>query len=250
MNLVKVVLCASFLFLAPHARAVINGEPDGESHQQVGEVYNAATSCSGTLIAPDVFLTAGHCTDALTFFEDVHGLEASVSFAEHVQWPSPDLAVTGWVTHPKFFAGTTTSEFVEFDVGLVFLAQPVAGVELATLPESRAVRGLEKRALLEIVGFGAPVLDSRHAAFVVLRNANERNAVLEDQLIRFSQSPGHDLGGGCFGDSGGPIFRASTLEILAVSSGGNPNCTGVALGQRLDHPEILSWIEAQLAARE
>jgi hypothetical protein len=49
------------------AAAITGGELDGEAHPNVGLMIadidgEPAWRCSGTLIAPDVFLTAGHCT--------------------------------------------------------------------------------------------------------------------------------------------------------------------------------------------
>ena len=70
----KVLVLAGFLALAvvlvavSPAGALIGGEPDGDEHPYVGMVgfYDeAGTStygCSGTLLSPTVFLTAGHCT--------------------------------------------------------------------------------------------------------------------------------------------------------------------------------------------
>ena len=51
--------------------AITNGEPDDGRHPYVGLlVFDYAPGspgwrCSGALIAPDVVLTAGHCTDGL-----------------------------------------------------------------------------------------------------------------------------------------------------------------------------------------
>jgi secreted trypsin-like serine protease len=59
------------------AQAIINGEPDRgpNAHPYVGALVSVPPSgefkgqripvCSGTLISPRVFLTAGHCTDFL-----------------------------------------------------------------------------------------------------------------------------------------------------------------------------------------
>jgi hypothetical protein len=49
------------------ASAITYGQPDGNRYPYVGAVVGAdeqgeGLGCSGTLIAPDVFLTAAHCT--------------------------------------------------------------------------------------------------------------------------------------------------------------------------------------------
>jgi len=55
------------------ASAITNGAPDGNGHPQVGallaqQAYPDGTwaACSGTLIAPNVFLTAAHCDEGVS----------------------------------------------------------------------------------------------------------------------------------------------------------------------------------------
>ena len=49
--------------------AITNGELDGEDHPNVGLMVaqdadgNPLWRCSGTMLSPTVFLTAGHCTE-------------------------------------------------------------------------------------------------------------------------------------------------------------------------------------------
>jgi hypothetical protein len=64
-------LCALALAacLAPAIGAITYGTPDGNAHPNVGLlVARIGTGffaiCSGTLVSPTVFLTAGHCTAA------------------------------------------------------------------------------------------------------------------------------------------------------------------------------------------
>jgi hypothetical protein len=64
------------------AFAITNGQPDGDAHPYVGllvfdDENGPAWRCSGSLIAPNVVLTAGHCTDG--------AVAARVWFDEDVQ---------------------------------------------------------------------------------------------------------------------------------------------------------------------
>ena len=60
----------TILAIAPAVQAITFGQPDGDSHPNVGAMIvqepdeNLYFYCSGTLIAPNVFLTAAHCTAA------------------------------------------------------------------------------------------------------------------------------------------------------------------------------------------
>src|SRR6476661_4741551 len=67
------LFCTTLALLVPGAAtAVTNGAPDGNGHPNVGALVadlpgsGLTVLCSGTLIAPKVFLTAGHCTAGLT----------------------------------------------------------------------------------------------------------------------------------------------------------------------------------------
>jgi V8-like Glu-specific endopeptidase len=64
------------------AHAIVNGVPDGNTHPYVGMMVFKDTNgdlwrCSGFLISPTVFLTAGHCT--------IDTVEAWISFDENLQ---------------------------------------------------------------------------------------------------------------------------------------------------------------------
>ena len=65
------------------ASAITDGVPDGNGHPYVGLMVaqdshgNPLWRCSGTLLSPTVYLTAGHCTEA-------PAAHAEVFFAAHI----------------------------------------------------------------------------------------------------------------------------------------------------------------------
>ena len=75
--LVLATMALATLLAGGVAQAIINGQPDRDSdaHRYVGALVTVPPSgefkgqripvCSGTLLSPKVFLTAGHCTDLL-----------------------------------------------------------------------------------------------------------------------------------------------------------------------------------------
>jgi hypothetical protein len=50
------------------------------------------------------------------------------------------------------------------------------------------------------------------------------------------------LGGSCFGDSGSPKFIAGTNLIVAITTGGDPNCRSLNYNYRLDTPEARAFL--------
>jgi hypothetical protein len=70
--LVLATMALAIVLASGVAQAIINGEPDRgpKAHPYVGAYVVKVEGkllpvCSGTLISPRVFLTAGHCTDFL-----------------------------------------------------------------------------------------------------------------------------------------------------------------------------------------
>jgi secreted trypsin-like serine protease len=242
--------------LAAPVAAITWGEPDTE-HTNVGAMVNDYPnwglwqSCTGTLIHPRVFLTAGHCTEDL----DVTALPTFVNFDQDALNPGTLLAVEAAITHPDYYWGPTSNPR---DVGVLVLAEPVTGIEPANLPEEGFLDDLKAAGLLNqgtekakftLVGYGGSLdwpppdiyyEDTRRVAY------SEYRALLKAWL-RMSQNQATGDGGTCYGDSGGPAFwedpDTGEETIVGVTSWGDAQCVASAFNYRVDIPETLSFIQ-------
>jgi secreted trypsin-like serine protease len=252
------------------ASAITWGEPDSGEHPNVGTllfIQNGVGyySCTGTMIAPRVMLTAGHCVEGngqtndvtyVRFEEDALsgiGNYGSVQAWLDAEW----MAVETVIPHPQY------SDFAAFpqtyDVGVVILAEsytPPNG--FATLPSIgflEELRGAD-RLNFESVGYGrqgtlAPFAMSEYARYkgdVALLEVD--SWINGGQSAKFSNNPG--IGGGtCYGDSGGPTFFGDTNTTVSVTSFGwakNGHCVGNDFNFRLDTPvaqDFLNWVLGQ-----
>ena len=259
------------------ASAITNGRPDGDNHPYVGLlVFDSAPGtpgwrCSGALIAPNVVLTAGHCTDG--------AVAARVWFDKDVtydHYPFPlypyggpgSGAIEGKpYTNPKYRSpenpyggGNGLPAFSYRDTGVVVLSEPVVMAEYAQLPAAGLVDTLKNKTKMDFVGYGVseqimaypgqPPQSRWTGPRVRLFAPSELvsgNFVHSAEYMRLALNPGGGSGGTCFGDSGGPDLLGGTNTVLAVNSYvTNANCSGVGYSARVDIPEVLGWINGFL----
>ena len=242
--------------------AVTNGTLDDDGHPFVGLMVaddadgNPLWRCSGTLISPTVFLTAGHCTEA-------PAARATIWFESDVDSGIPDngypvggpTSVDGTAfVHPDYNPGA----FFLYDLGVVVLDEPMVMDVYGELPEEGVldgIKGNEKKGALLAVGYGLQEINPnrltadriRLQAPLDLLNTKGVFGVPAGTSIKVSGSGvGGDnsgSGGTCFGDSGGPQFLAGTNIVAAVTSFGvNGNCAGTGGGYRVDQPDDLDWL--------
>ena len=254
------------LGFAGSASAITNGREDGNGHPNVGallvEVPDAGLLqlCSGSVLSPREFLTAGHCTD----FLDGNGFGAGavwVSFDSDLNLqpdgtvaPASRIPVTGWTTHPNFRANPAKAYN---DVGVVHLggtttATPVQLPARGFLDEQAAGGGLRGH-VFETVGYGANGVDrsilSPQAQVIWFGKRYVSSSPFMSLTPYFLKLLGNTnatgLGGGCFGDSGGPAFWApgSALQV-AVTTAGDPTCGTLNERQRLDTPSVVRFLGA------
>ncbi len=246
------------LVVATPAQAIVWGEEDGNTHPYVGLVVfdvggSPSHRCSGVLLAPTVFLTAGHCTvgtsAARVWFES----EITDPFYPFSGGTSIDSVAIH--THPDW------DNFASFpetsDVGVVILRTPVAASAYGTLPPIGALdaldtqRGLQDQ-LFTIVGYGLQAVVPSLMADLVRYNADPmlielNSANTGGSNIHLSSDPGvgRGTGGACFGDSGGPAFvPGSETEVAGVGSFGlNLNCVGSGFYYRVDTTHAQDFID-------
>jgi hypothetical protein len=281
--LAPLLLVALLLSTAAPAAAITGGKPDGDGHPYGALLLvPGVTFCSGTLIAPDVVLTAGHCTDFWTTSEDPQIDEVLVSFAPQAEvdddWnpvdPSDWYTAHSWVTHPDYVGDEWP---LTWDYGLLFLDDPVQGITPADLPEVGLIDDLigdhgQTQQRFSDVGYGQngvlngggpPVRNFTWTRKVSVQRYAPGNGsvsgILHPAWFILGDSPSSNHGGGCGGDSGSGIFPTTDGAlhdtVVAVHVGGyrlghdDVLCGRLtALNMRVDLPEVQAWIADAIAA--
>jgi hypothetical protein len=270
------------LALAGNALAITNGQPDNGAHPYVGLIVaddapgHPAWRCSGSLIAPTIVLTAGHCTNGAVaarfwIYEDMT--------YNHVPYPlypygGPGSGATEGTayTNPNLDVGSpykgVAFQYPYRDIGIVVLDQPIYLDKYAELPEVGLVDTLKNMTAIDYVGYGVqdqaqipgnelpqpPGYPPPFYRWVGLRVRLFAPAALVSgkfvnaaDFMALTLNPGGGTGGFCFGDSGGPDLLGGTNTVLAVNSYvTNPNCTGIGYSARVDTPDALAWIDSFL----
>jgi hypothetical protein len=250
---VLLVVLLMLAFAVP-AFAISNGEPDGNGHPNVGAIGYVMDGdtfllCSGTLIAPTVFLTAGHCT---YFLEPAGISELLVTFDSE---PSPNVNVIvsdEWYTHPKF--GHDQGNL--YDLAVIILPEgSTDGLTPATLPEEGMLSDLAAQGGLR----GVSAVNVGYGVVPDWKQGPPRTSF--DAVRRVSTSPfmgltkswfkllmnndATDEGGVCYGDSGGPHFlQTEDGEVLvATTTGGDNVCRALSYNYRLDIPGAREFLK-------
>jgi secreted trypsin-like serine protease len=250
---------ASLVLSVGPASAITFGQPDGNQHPNVGALLadwdpdspGPDILCSGTLIAPEVFLTAAHCT---AFLESEGISQVWVTFAPAYDEDATSLAglfAGSYVTHPEFGSGGASDTH---DIAVVLLEQ-APGITPAQLPTTGLLDQLKASHELDdltftAVGYGTVREDKTggpHALFFdgVRRYALQSALNLEKAWLLLSMNPSTGSGGTCYGDSGGPHFLGGVQSnlIVSITITGDVWCRATDKTYRIDTPAARAFLD-------
>lgn len=210
-----------------------------------GTINGDDEDCTGSLIAPTVFLTAAHCVD---FFPK--GSQLYVSFA-------PDLyasgikviAATGFTFDPGY--GHDNADL--HDMAVVFLpAKATKGMTTYKLPgagylDALAAKGALSKATFYNVGYGTGHTATGQPGFpydgVRKESVSEFSALEPNWLQLLMNTNATGTGGDCYGDSGGPKFLTSDpTTVVATVTTGDYVCRATTKDYRLDTPSARAFL--------
>ncbi len=224
-------------------QAVIGGAPTATGmYPSVGALYDTTQQsffCTGTLIAPDAVLTAGHCLEpgapapSFTFDHDTRGAVTAVAGASFAIHPMFDLDRA---------IGDGPTQY--YDLAVLKLAQPVTGVRPMVLASPAEAAGLVAGKMLTLIGYGQTVDGNPGSGGVKFDGAAPvvRTSASEIQI----GTPGQIQN--CYGDSGGPAFTdlgagVRTVGVVSRGATASPQCNTGGVDTRVDY--YLAWIRQQ-----
>ena len=222
------------LQLGIHGLPIINGSPDTDpAHQAVVALTFGQYMCTGTLISPDVILTAAHCV------KGYRAADYTVYFGRDIQ-TATTRRVSEVKYHPQYNENSITN-----DIAVLRLSSPPpAGVTpIPYLPASLAMSSADVSRPLEFVGYGQDEY-----------NQVGRRLTITDTVDWICTNPGgctvgqgylasanticsdQNDGGTCHGDSGGPAFieRNGTTYVAGVTSYGDQYCQYFGCSTKVD----------------
>src|SRR5215468_10285491 len=221
VNAVLAAVCAGMLgcegaspdaAFSSRSSAITHGTLDGSAHPAVILIVmdvdgSPAFRCSGTLIAPKVVLTAGHCAGEPGEFSGMRVFTESDVENGNNNYPfaGPNtIEATAWHSHPLF----TEAAFFLHDVGVVLLSKPfkLPADQYGVLPSVNQLDALHpgSATTFTAVGYGlqrinpAKVEEERIRMFAEPHLIQINTPSVGDFSMLLSNNA--STGGTCFGD--------------------------------------------------
>ena len=236
--------------------SITDGSLDGNRHPAVVLIImdidgQPAFRCSGTLIAPKLVVTAGHCAGEPGEFSGLRIFTESDVENGNNNYPFSGphtVEATEWHSHPQY----TNSAFFLHDVGVVVLSRAVklASNQYGTLPSQDQLDALKPSSatVFTAVGYGLQRVNPVFVQADLIRMyANPHLVQINSGFtgdFSLMLSNNASTGGTCFGDSGGPNYLGNSNVIAGVTSFGlNGTCGGTGGVFRLDRRNVLDFVK-------
>jgi hypothetical protein len=238
---------------APGAQAIGGGRLDGDDHPDAGMMAIESDGirvawCSGFYAGPHkadpgvgLFVTAGHCL-ADVAEQGFAASDIAVTFdtGAHYSMDTFEAVAAEW--HPAFAYDFALS--ASEDYGVVLLRDAVPGLAGLELPAARLLDdladrgGLQPQTVFDSVGYGLIPHFKRGPAWYEATSgrmfATSRFAGLTKTELGLLGNEDAGYGGGCFGDSGGPVLLHGSTTVVGITAGGDPLCRANGTPARLD----------------
>lgn len=238
---------------------ITNGDVDGSAHPAVILIVmdvagSPAFRCSGTLIAPKLVLTAGHCAGEPGEFSGMRIFTESDVQNGNNNYPFPGpntIEAIAWHAHPLF----TEAAFFLHDVGVIELsaAMTLPASSYGQLPAANQLDALKpnSKTIFTAVGYGLQRINPAMVVAQKIRMSATPHLLQINTGFTGSSSillsNNASTGGTCFGDSGGPNYQGSSNVIAGVTSFGiNGTCGGTGGVFRLDRSDVLAFVRQYL----
>lgn len=229
---------------APSTPDVVGGRqaPTGKWNDAAGAMVDQGYAiCTGTLIAPNVVITAGHCIN-----QGITSVKLGVN--DWMSQGGEEIPVVRQVEYP--------SSQSTYDVGILILARDSSYTPRIIASGCVTENSLHDGATAHIVGYGA--IDEQGEEYTSELREAETTITDADcsggRGCNGSVYPGGELGAGgggvdaCFGDSGGPLYLddPTGIYLVGVTSRGYYDadlpCSEGGIWVRPD--AVMDWIEA------
>ena len=223
-------------------------------------------SCSGTMISANIFLTAAHCTA-----NRPAGAKFYVSLAQDVQGAIDDsnkvggspeaiaarVGVQGTAHWDSAYPGNSADAHdiavIEFDDAQAADLAKRWTFTPATLPGANQLSDLGSRALdaaeWQVMGYGTQEAVNQpggqaHPGGGVRMKATVDFDALNKTWVRLAMNESRDLGGACYGDSGGPNFVTldGQLVLAGTTITGDTPCYATNVAYRTDSDSARAFL--------
>ena len=197
----------------PTDTRIIGGVPTTEFPECVAVGRLDRYCCTGTLIAPQAVLTAGHCA--------AHGCSEQIFIGNDVDGQGTEIRVQDAIMHPDYVPNSVAQPFD--DLAVLILVEPVRTVAPAQIWSLEAIAAAS---FVRLVGFGNTDPGSttgygiKRMVDVGIASENAGfGARFETEFVAGAQNLDRDT---CNGDSGGPAYALvdGRFELAGATSRG------------------------------